>query len=227
MFTEPVKKNSLSDVVAEKLQKLIASGKFKIGDQLPTETELMEHFGVGRSTIREAIRILSYSGILKVQQGVGTFVALQNGSPVPWYKRLQSARGEELNEVRQLLELKIAEKAAIHRTPAQIKCMQKYLHDRNTAAHENNIVKAVEADIAFHIKIAEACNNKILSDLYKTIAAQLKTYFIEVFVDTNLLLQKQELHEQLLQSIIDKDAKKAWKCVSAITYHENNGNISA
>jgi DNA-binding FadR family transcriptional regulator len=65
MFTEPIKKNSLSDVVAEKLQKLIASGKFKIGDQLPSEPDLMEYFGVGLSTIREAIRILSYSGILK------------------------------------------------------------------------------------------------------------------------------------------------------------------
>ena len=59
MHTEPVKKNSLSDVVAEKLQQHIASGKFKIGDQLPTEPELMEYFCVGRSTIREAIRILS------------------------------------------------------------------------------------------------------------------------------------------------------------------------
>jgi DNA-binding FadR family transcriptional regulator len=51
--------------------------------------------------------------------------------------------------------------------------MQKYMHDRNSAAHENNIVKAVEADIAFHIKIAEACNNEMLRDFYKIIAAQL------------------------------------------------------
>ena len=221
MYTEPVKRNSLSDAVAEKLQQHIASGKFKVGDQLPTEPELMEHFCVGRSTIREAIRILSYSGILKVQQGVGTFVALQNGTPVPWYHHLQSARGEELNEVRQLLELKIAEKAAVHRTSRQLNCMRKHLNARYKAAIENDVTKCIDADVAFHLAIAEACKNEILRDLYKTIAAQLKSFFQEVFINTELLLLKQGLHEQLLQSIIDRDAKSAWKCVAAITNQEN------
>lgn len=221
MHAEPVKKNSLSDVVAEKLQQHIATGKFKIGDQLPTEPELMEYFCVGRSTIREAIRILSYSGILKVQQGVGTFVALKNGTPVPWYHRLQSARGEELNEVRQLLELKIAEKAAIYRTSRQINCMRKYLKERYKAAIGNDVAKCIDADIAFHLAVAEACNNEILCDLYKAIAAQLKSFFQEVFVDTDLFMLKQDLHEKLLQSIIDRDAKKALHFVVAITNQEN------
>lgn len=216
----PIKKNSLSDAVAEKLQQLITTGKFKVGDKLPSEPELMEYFCVGRSTIREAIRILSYSGILKVQQGIGTFVALQNGTSIPWYHRLQSAHGEEINEVRQLLELKIAEKAAIHRTSRQIICMRKHLRERYKAAIANDILKCIDADIAFHMAIADACNNEILCDLYKTIAARLKTFFQEIFDDTEQFLCKQELHEQLLQSIINKDVQIARECSAKITHLE-------
>ncbi len=116
MTTKTIQKTSLADEVMKQLQQQIASGKYGKGSQLPTETQLMKEFGVGRSSIREAVKTLANTGILRVQQGVGTFVEFKNGAMVPWYVRLQDAKAYELNEVRQLLELKIAEKAALNRT---------------------------------------------------------------------------------------------------------------
>lgn len=214
---QPLKKYSLSDEVASKLQQQIAAGRYKPGDKLPTEPELMQHFKVGRSSIREAVRILANSGLVRVQQGLGTFVELQHGNCVPWYMRLQDAKGAELNEVRQLLELKIAEKAAQNRTQKDIRLLTQLLKKRYDAALEGDIEACIEADIQFHIAIADAAQNGILADLYKTIAAQIKKSFQEVYTSTDVFIKMHDAHADLLKSIVDKDPEKAWYCVARIT----------
>lgn len=212
-----IKRSGVCDEVVSKLQQQIATGKFKKGDKLPSEPVLMEQFGVGRSSIREAIRILSNHGLVRVQQGLGTFVEMQNGTPTPWYKRLENATSKDLNEVRQLLELKIAEKAALNRTQKDIDILTKLLKKRFTAAQNNLADECIEADIQFHIAIADAAKNDILADLYKNIAAQIKKSFRQAYTNTELFFIKHAAHEDLLKSIIDKDPKKAWNCVMEIT----------
>lgn len=212
-----IKRAGVCDEVVSKLQHQIATGKLKKGDKLPSEPELMQRFGVGRSSIREAIRMLANSGLVKVQQGKGTFVVMQNGTPIPWYKRLQSSTAKDLHEVRQLLELKIAEKAALNRTQKDIDILSKLLKKRLDAAQKNLPEKCIEADIEFHVAIADAAKNDILADLYKNISAQIKKSFIQAYTDTEMFVIKHSIHEDLLQSIIDKDPQKAWKCVFEIT----------
>ena len=212
-----VKRSGVCDEVVSKLQQQIATGKFKKGDKLPSEPLLMEQFGVGRSSIREAIRILANHGLVRVQQGLGTFVEMQNGTPMPWYKRLESSTAKDLNEVRQLLELKIAEKAALNRTQKDIGILTKLLKKRLVAAQNNRADECIEADIQFHIAIADAAKNDILADLYKNIAAQIKKSFRRAYTNTEMFVIKHAVHEQLLTSIIDKDPKKAFKCVMEIT----------
>lgn len=69
-----IQRRSLADEVAEQVQKQIIDGELKEGDKLPIEAELMKEFGVGRSSIREAVKKLENMGYLKVQQGKGTFI---------------------------------------------------------------------------------------------------------------------------------------------------------
>jgi DNA-binding FadR family transcriptional regulator len=211
-----VKRSGVCDEVVIKLQQQIASGKFKPGEKLPSEPVMMQQFGVGRSSIREAVRILSNKGLVRVKQGLGTFVDVQNGTLVPWYDRLQSSTVKDLNEVRQLLELKIAEKAAVNRTQKDIGILTKLLKQRLHAAQNNLADECIDADIQFHIAIADAAKNDILADLYKNIAAQIKKSFRQAYTDTELFFIKHSIHEDLLQSIIDKDPKKALECVTNI-----------
>ena len=214
---EPVSRLPLADTVAGKLKSLIKSGHYKLGDKLPPEPELMQQFAVGRSSIREAVRILVNCGLVNVRQGLGTFVILNEGLQEPLHQRLKRADDKDLKEVRQLLELKAAEKAALNRTGKDIARITSLLKKRNTAAEIGDIRDCINADIQFHISIAEASKNEILADLYKTIAVQIKQSFTLVHEDTNLFLEKRKLHEDLLQSIVDRDAKKAWKCAAKIT----------
>jgi DNA-binding FadR family transcriptional regulator len=72
----------LAKEVVRWLQQQIAYGLFKVGEKLPTESELIENFGVGRSTIREAVKILSNSGLLNVLQGIGTFIESETLTPI-------------------------------------------------------------------------------------------------------------------------------------------------
>ena len=109
-------KKSLAEELAGRLQGQFMSGKFEVGEKLPPEPELMQIFGVGRSTVREAVRILSNMGFLKVRQGAGTFVERLTPPDEPMERRLGRADLHDLDEVRKILEVAIAEKAAERRT---------------------------------------------------------------------------------------------------------------
>src|SRR5258708_3117904 len=100
-----LQRHSLADAVVSKLQQQLSLGEYQPGEKLPSEPELMEQFGVGRSTIREAIRILANTGMLSVRQGSGTFVEQHTGIAEPLSQRLKRATAQDLDEVRQLLEM--------------------------------------------------------------------------------------------------------------------------
>lgn len=217
----PIRRNSLADEVAQRLQEQISLGTYKTGEKLPTEPALMESFGVGRSTIREAVRILANSGVLRVQQGLGTFVEEQTGIVEPLPQRLKRAPFEDLDEVRQLLELKIAQKAALNRNEQDIEQMTACLKKRREYGTANQVADCIQADIDFHLAIAQASGNSILMDLYRTVAMHLKAKFVERFKNTDTFVNTQQLHKNLLNSIVAQDDQKAWQCVLKIIDHKD------
>jgi DNA-binding FadR family transcriptional regulator len=216
MTNNLIPRRSLADEVAAQLQQQITLGKFKTGAQLPIEPELMKTFGVGRSTIREAIKILANSGLLRVQQGLGTFVEGAEGIKEPLPQRLKRADFKDVEEVRQLIEIKIAEKAAANRTEKDLKEIRHWLLARKKAATDNQLEECIEADIRFHTAIAVASKNEVLADLYKTFSVQLKNWFLGMHRNTTDFRETQNLHEQLLKSIEAKDTRKAWNTAAKI-----------
>lgn len=214
-----IRKMSLADEVADNIKQQISSGQYQTGEKLPIEPELMKHFGVGRSTIREAIKILSNSGMLKVQQGIGTFIQKTTDNNEPMDQILLRANSRDLDEVRQIIEMKIAEKAALNRTEEDILVIRKYLLDRKNAALAGTLEACIEADINFHNAISVAAKNNILSDLYRSTSIHLKKWFIEIYTDTTAFAESQQLHEQLLKNIIASDPKKAWNTAAKIIGH--------
>jgi DNA-binding FadR family transcriptional regulator len=212
-----IDRKSLSEVVADRLGEQIKSGAYRLDQKLPIESELMKQFGVGRSSIREAIRTLENSGIVRVQQGIGTFVASQNAMSEPLAKRLQTAGSAELREVRDLLEIKIVEKAAMNRTDADIKSISAFLEKRNKAADHNNLQDWLDADINFHMAIADASKNVILTELYKSfVEQQLKKSIAETYAKETPMHRFTAIHKQLLDCIIEQNPKKAIKAILAM-----------
>jgi len=214
-----IQKKSLADEVAERLRKQIISGRYEVGGKLPTEPQLMKKYDVGRSSVREAIKILSNLGFLNVQQGVGTFVISQTANE-PISQRLKRADMREIDEVRRILEIKIAEKAALTRNEEDIAKIEKYLSERARTAREGLLEDCIEADVNFHISIAEATHNEILADLYRSVATHISKGFKHIYDDTDSFVKTQKLHEQLGKYIIAQDAPKALNMVLNILNHD-------
>ena len=212
----PLRKHSLADTLAQRLQRRIAAGKFRTGERLPTESELMRMFGVGRSTVREAVRMLSDRGFLNVRQGAGTFVAAPAASDALVEQRLRRADIRELDEVRKILEAAIVERAAARRTPQDMERIESLLAQRGAAAEAGDLERCIAADIAFHAAIAEATHNEILCELYRSTAAHLKKRFSNIYRDTECLLASQPTHGQLLGYILAGDVRNAREAITRI-----------
>lgn len=204
-----IQRKTLAQEVADRLIEGISSDEYVIGEKLPIESELMKIYGVGRSSIREAIKILSIKGILNVQQGVGTFVVSKNAHE-SLESQMNKAEIQEVQEVRSLLDSKIAAKAAMNRTQEDLKTIKKYLDLRAQFAEENLATECYQADINFHLAIAEACGNKLLREIYKVATKHILSSFeIRHHNNTDSFKISQKIHTDLYQSIENRNAEKA------------------
>lgn len=215
MKNESIVRRSLAEEVANSIEEKIKFGDFPLDSKLPTEPELMKHFGVGRSTVREAIKYLSQLGYLHVKQGLGTFVRSINGHQALDAK-IEKGNFNDIFEVRQILELKIIEKAAINSTPQGLEHMALALQDRATYAASGNLTACVDADIAFHTAIAESCGNTILLAMYTTLSAHVNKFFIQSYKDTTPFILSQQKHEHLMEAIANRDIQQAVAIASQI-----------
>lgn len=164
----PVQSTKLVDDVVNQIQHRISTGLISPGDKLPPEPELMSLFNVGRSTIREAVRVLVHAGLLEKKQGFGTFL---KSSPIiqePLTHRLHRAELIEVFEARKMIELEISRLAAQRRNDTDLSNMREHLNTRSTALEQNDREGYVKSDIEFHMAIAIASKNSVIIDLYRT-----------------------------------------------------------
>ncbi|GMA98534.1 FadR/GntR family transcriptional regulator [Pelosinus sp. IPA-1] len=208
-----VKRKRLVDEVIKQLQQQISLGLYPIGSKIPPESELVTLLGVSRTTLREAIRVLSNTGLLDVRQGDGTYVLARCRDVEPFEQRLRRASLLEIYEVRQLLEMEIAKRAATLRTEEHLNVMRESLRKRIDSQKAGNIREYVESDIAFHNAIASASGNSILSDLYLAFSNVVSDALTKLVQDTVPLDYENILksHQQLLKAIEDRDEEEAKK----------------
>lgn len=203
-----IQRKTLAQEVAERLAEGIVNNEFAVGEKLPAEPELMKLFGVGRSSIREATKILSIKGVLDVQQGVGTFV-VSNIIQESLESQMDKAQIEDVQEVRSLLDAKVAAKTALNRNEDQLKNIKMYLDQRNTFAEENKDLECYQADINFHSAIAEACGNNLLTEIYKIASAHILRSFETRHNDTESFIISQDIHKRLYLAIENQNAEEA------------------
>ena len=210
-----IQKKSLADMIAETLKQQITEGTYRAGDKLPTEPELMKTFGVGRSSVREAVKLLVNMGVVRVQQGSGTFVAVPSNNDDVNIK-MSTADRTELDEVRKILDIAIVEKAVARRTEKDIERMRASLEKRKVNAKKGLLEECIEADLNFHIAIADAAHNRILADIYRSAATHLLSEFNRIYDGTDCFINSQTSHEKLLKHIIAGDLKNARKKATII-----------
>lgn len=200
------------DKIIRQIRSLITSGQLSPGDKLPPERKLAEVFGVGRTPVRDAIKKLEFYGILKTMPQSGTVVAGLGITALEGLitdvLKLEKSDFASLVETRVILETHSARLAAERRTPEDIMAIQKAID-----AYEAKVKKgesAVEEDLMFHLKIAEASKNSVLNSLMLIITPDIVNSFVELKVCTDVrFIKAAEEHRQILQFIVDRDGKAA------------------
>jgi DNA-binding FadR family transcriptional regulator len=162
----PVRGRGLTHGLVEALGAQLAAGKIKPGDKLPTESEIMERFGVGRGVVREALSRLQAAGLVQTHHGVGTF-ALEPASEGRFQFGRPAAGGIadmlKMLELRTSVESEAAALAAMRRSDEQLREMQGALEDFER--HLSAVGETVPPDFRFHLAIAQATGNRYFSDL--------------------------------------------------------------
>jgi DNA-binding FadR family transcriptional regulator len=192
------RRRPLVDQVIASLRELISVEGLRTGDRLPTEAKLAERLGVGRSTLREAIRVLTHTGVLEARQGSGTFVGSPHGDMLA--ERLSAARVAEVFEVRTALEVLVAQIAPLRRTEAHLAELREALQDCRTHAETGDLAAFVQADSRFHRVAAEAAGNSVLIELYQALRYSLEPA-LGVVADIAELRHATDRHQVLLEAI--------------------------
>lgn len=160
------RRTGLVDQVIEQMRQAISNGDWTVDQRIPAEPELVSALGVGRNTVREAVRALSHAGLLEVRQGDGTFVRATSEIS----GALRRMCGNELREVlqvRKALEVEGAKLAAMHRSAEEITELAELLTARNLAVAEQRWQTAIDADIRFHLAVIRCSHNGLLTELYQ------------------------------------------------------------
>jgi DNA-binding FadR family transcriptional regulator len=219
MLTD-IKRSSLVDQVIERLLAQLQAGNWPLGYKLPPENTLASELGVGRSTVREAVRVLAHNGFLEVRQGAGTFViAVQPASesllsqPVAndqtLQVRLRRAKILDVYEVRRAIELEAARLAATRRDEDDLARIDAALARREKARQFALNEDYIKADLDFHVAVADAAHNPVLSELFGTFAEVLHEALALLVADAPSRIDARNAHFELAQAIRDKDSAAA------------------
>ena len=212
------------DKIIQQIRELIFSGQLKPGDKLPSERMMSEKFCIGRSSVRDAVRKLEFYGILKTFPQSGTIVAglgeVVLDGLITDIVKLEKQDFRSLVETRVVLEIHVAELAAERRTDDDIRTITNALMAYKRALLKNQ--PAIEEDLLFHLKIADASQNSVLTSLMLIITPEILHYFTKHNVcgdDKSKIALEQ--HEIILDHIVNKNVEK----VSA-AMHEHLQGIS-
>lgn len=191
----------------------IASGEWAIGELIPKEPELMELMGVGKSTVREAVRSLATLGMLQTVQGVGTFVRARTPVSSILSEFLADHDLEEVLVYRRSLEIEAAQTAAVRRTTEQLESLRASYAlslELHQAGLHGEICNDINRDDSFHRLVVEASGSKLLLDLYTGVMSTLNEAASrgKVFIGTTpetMLLD----HGALLNAIETRNVRDA------------------
>jgi GntR family transcriptional repressor for pyruvate dehydrogenase complex len=168
MRLEEVSRDPLTNRVIRQIKDLIWRGEVTPGEYLPPQPELATQLGVGLSTVREAVKALSLIGLLEPMPGRGTLVMPDAvkilSSDAAMRANLPPVELREMLEARQVLESALARMAAERATPEDIAEIQAFLDEMERAAADSRAFS--RADMRFHLAVARASKNQVLTQSY-------------------------------------------------------------
>src|ERR1035437_2005081 len=202
----------LYEQIVQQIEESILKGSLKLGDQLPAERELAQKFGVSRTAVREAVKALTEKGLVEAFSGRGTFITDGTQQAIKQSLDLMIKIGQpegsvQLAEVREILEPEIAALAAIRCEEQHLASMREAVAVMDQAKQDPDAF--IEADLDFHLALAEAAANPISLSLLDSIVGLLREQRLRIFNVEGGPDRGQYHHKRILEAVREHDAEKA------------------
>ena len=207
-----VRTSRLYEQIVQQIEQSILKGALKPGDQLPAERDLAQRFGVSRTAVREAVKALREKGLVEAYTGRGTFVTDGTSQVVRQSLDLMLRIGQQegpqyLAELRQILEPEIAALAAKRIEEQLLGTMREAVAVMDRSLHDPDAY--IEADLDFHLALAEAAANPIVLSLLDSIVGLLREQRLRIFNEDGGPERGQFHHKRILEAIEQRDPEKA------------------
>jgi GntR family transcriptional regulator, transcriptional repressor for pyruvate dehydrogenase complex len=213
-----VRTSRLYEQIVQQIEESILKGALKAGDQLPAERELAQRFGVSRTAVREAVKALREKGLVEAYSGRGTFITDGTSQAIRQSLGLMVKIGQpsgsiHLAEVRAILEPEIAALAATRIQEPQLALMREAvaLMDRQ---HDDPDA-FIEADLDFHLALAEAADNPLILSLLDSIVGLLREQRMRIFQVEGGPNRGQYHHKRILEAVEQRNPEKAREAMRA------------
>jgi GntR family transcriptional repressor for pyruvate dehydrogenase complex len=213
----PLRIERPADLIMRQIRNLVASGTLKAGDRLPPERELASQFGVGRGHVREALRKLEFYGVLRTFPQSGSIVAsLGAGSLERLISNLLDLDRDDikaLTETRGILELHAAQLAAQRASKADIVDIERALDAFRLEVEEGH--PAVEEDLLFHLAIAKAAQNPVMTSLIGLMTPDIiRLHKVSRVCEAGRAKLALQEHNKIFRAISAKDPRAATRAMS-------------
>lgn len=207
-MSAPALKRSLVDIALEQIRQRIDDGTWPLGQRLPPEPELAEIIGISRNTVREAVRVLTFSGVLEVRQGDGTYVRAC-ADPLSTMQALARSSVEQALEARGMIEIEASRLAALRRTEADLIALREALAASAARSSYEDLQDYIDHDLVFHQRVVDSAHNPVLSELYRYFSQVIRVGLERTISDPDRAQPCFDLHRELLDAIERQDADAA------------------
>ncbi|GAB2699617.1 FadR/GntR family transcriptional regulator [Paenibacillus thermoaerophilus] len=216
----------IHEQIADRLKQSILAGELQPGAKLPSTKELSERYGVGMSTVREALSALKAMGLVESRQGEGSYVRkiepADVGMPELSGLLMDKETILELLEARKALEVSNAGIAAEKRTEDDLRRFEALL-----AAMEKHLGDETEgerADMAFHLALARATHNSIIVRMLETVSSQMETAIretrrLQMYASKSVSEQLWREHRDIYEAIASRDPQRAMDAMRQHLFH--------
>lgn len=212
----PVRRRRLYEDVVQQLQALISSGRLEPGDQLPSERALAEQLAVSRTSVREALRILEARGMIEARPGQGLFVRGRRTEEVvsilASYLMKERETFLEVLDVREALERKAAERAALLATDKDLEALKAAVVAMQEEVLEGRV--ALDSDTEFHRALGVASRNEVLSHMLDTVLGLMVQRRREIFSRSYGGVLTLHQHANIYRAIKNRDPNLAGALIS-------------
>src|SRR3984885_1650042 len=213
-----VRTSRLYEQIVQQIEDSILKGTLKAGDQLPAERDLAQRFGVSRTAVREAVKALREKGLVEAYSGRGTFITDGTSQAVRQSFDLMVKIGQpegstDLAEVRSILEPEIAALAAERAEESDRATLREAVAVMDRSLKDADAY--IEADLDFHLALAEAAANPLILSLIDSIVGLLREQRLRIFQVEGGPQRGQLHHKRILEGMEKRDAKMARDAMKA------------